>query len=196
MTRRNALTAALAFALLVSCTMTVRTPQAVAEPETVVLLSHGRSSSLVLPFAESEAVRYAFGDWRYYALGEKGSGDALAALLWPTAAAFGRRVTERGPDPRLGLAANVGIGWDEAFPIRVEREAVAALRGRLEALFAANLATRLYNPAPNLVFVRPPESYGVINNSNQKVAAWLEELGCEVRGVRLLSRWRVKGPAP
>ncbi|HUP66018.1 MAG TPA: hypothetical protein VM557_12150 [Thermoanaerobaculia bacterium] len=182
--------------LLASCTMTVRTPRAVVEPETVVLLSHGRSSSLVLPSADGRALRYAFGDWRFYALGRKGASDAAGALLWPTPAAFGRRETERGHDPMLGLAEHVGIAWDHAFPITVERSAVDALRARLESLFEARIETALFNPGPNLVFVRPLESYSIVNSSNQKVAVWLEELGCEVRGIRLLSRWRVETPAP
>ena len=195
MPRLLSLSLALALPLLVSCTMTVHPPHAIVEPETVVLLSHGRSSSLVLPSADGKALRYAFGDWRFYALGSKGASDAAAALFWPTPSALGRRETERGSDPVLGLAEHVGIAWDEAFPITVERSAVAALRARLEALFDARIETALFNPGPNLVFVRPLESYSIVNSSNQKVAAWLEELGCEVRGIRLLSRWRVE-PKP
>lgn len=182
----------LALPLLASCTMTVRPPATVENPETVVLLSHGRSSSLVLPFSDTEAVRYAFGDWRFYALGEKGVDDASKALFLPTPAALGRQVTPRGSEPDLGLAAHVGIGWDEAFPIQVERTKVDALLARLEALFQSGIESSLFNPSPNLVFVRPAERYSIVNNSNQKVAKWLEELGAEVRGVRLLSRWRVK----
>jgi hypothetical protein len=113
-------------------------------------------------------------------------------VLWPTQGALGRQRIEAAPARLDDLIAHLGIGIDEAFPLRVERAAVAALRQRLESLFEANRATLLYNPAPRLEFVHHPEPYTLFNSSNRKVAQWLRELGCEISGVPLLSNWRVE----
>lgn len=174
-----------------SCTTAIHPPASVIQPETVVLLTHGISSSLVLPDQQGRMVRWAYGDWRYYALGRDSVLEAIAALLWPTPAALGRRVVEGESEGPMAGLAEFGIAWDDAFSIRVERAAVTSLGQRLEALFAANLAGRVDNPEPNLEFVRHPEPYTLFNNSNRKIAQWLRELGCEVSGFPLLPRWRV-----
>lgn len=174
-----------------SCTTTIHPPASLTQPETVVLLTHGISTSLVLPDQEERMVRWAYGDWRYYALSRDSVWEAIAALFWPTPAALGRRVVQgQAEGPMAGLT-KFGIGWDHAFSIRVERAAVRSLGQRLEALFAANLASRVDNSESNLEFVRHPEPYTIFNNSNRKIAQWLRELGCEVSGIPLLPRWRV-----
>lgn len=183
-----------AAALSVSCATTVRPPAAPADPQTVLLLTHGRSSSLLLRDGEGDSTRWAYGDWRYYALGRKRVGDALAALLWPTPAALGRQQIDAEPEVREELLSSLRIGIDEIFTITVDRDAVARLEQRLQVLFAANLETLLYNPGPRLEFVRHPDAYSIFSNSNGRVAAWLRELGCEVSGVPLLSKWRVEPP--
>ena len=180
--------------LLVSCVTTVRPPATLVDPTTVVLLSHGISSSLVLADQEGRAVRFAFGDWRYYALGHTGIGDALAAILWPTPSALGRQVIDEATEEPDLLVAQLGIAYDAAFPIRVEREAVRRLREDLESQFLAHIDTRVYNPEPRLEFVRHPESYSLINNSNRKVAQWLRRLGSKVSGAPLMSKWKVVKP--
>jgi hypothetical protein len=136
--------------------------------------------------------RWAFGDWRYYARGRSGPYESVAAVLWPTRGALGRQAIGAAPAQLDDLIAQLGIGIDEAFPLLVERAAVAALRQRLESLFEANRATLLYNPSPRLEFVHHPEPYTLFNSSNRKVAQWLRELGCEISGVPLLSNWRVE----
>jgi hypothetical protein len=182
----------LAAMLLGSCTTVIRPPAETSDPEIVLLVTHGRSSSLILHGGE-DASRWAYGDWRYYALGRKESSDALAAILWPTRAALGRQMIERAPRTPADLVRRLGIGIDEIFAIEVSRESVARLEGRLQELFAANLDTLLYNPGPRLEFVEHPRRYSLVSNSNGMVAAWLRELGCEISGWPLLSKWRVAG---
>lgn len=184
----------LAGVLSASCTTVIHPPAAPADPETVILITHGRSSSLLLPDGEGHASRWAYGDWRYYALGRKGIRDAIAALLWPTPSALGRQRVESDPQTREDLLAWLGIGIDEVISITVRRDAAARLDQRLEGLFAANRGTRHYNPGPRLEFVRHPRAYSLVSNSNARVAAWLRELGGEVSGVPLLSNWRVEPP--
>lgn len=182
----------LAALLSVSCATVIRPPADPSVPETVLLVTHGRSSSLILRGDEGDAARWAYGDWRYYALGRKGSSDALAALLRPTRAALGRQTIAGAPESAADLVARLGIGIDGVFPIEVSREAVARLDERLQALFAAHLETLLYNPEPRLEFVEHPRRYSLFSNSNGRVAAWLRELGCEVSGMPLLSKWRIE----
>jgi hypothetical protein len=76
---------------LSGCTTVVVPPARVAEPARVALLDHGRHASLVLKTAESGMVRYAYGDWDWYAQGTTGAIEGSAAVLWPTRAALGRR---------------------------------------------------------------------------------------------------------
>jgi hypothetical protein len=185
----------LSLTLLVSCATLIHPPASVADPSTVVLITHGISSSLVFADQSGRAVRFAYGDWRYYALNQTGVGDALAAILWPTPAALGRQVIDGAAEQPDDLVAQLGIAYDEAFPIRVERAAVKRLREDLESLFLARVETRVYNPEPKLEFVRHPEAYSLFNNSNRKVAQWLRELGATVSGIPLLSKWRVKSTA-
>lgn len=191
MNRRFLLTLAALFAF-VSCTTTVIPPASVTEPEIVMLVTHGKSSSLLLPDGNERAVRWAFGDWRYYAEGETGPRATIAAALIPTPAALGRQVVDPAPDAANELIDSLRIGVDEAFPIRVERTAVARLQARLSSIFEANRETLLYNPGPRLEFIRHPQPYTLVNSSNRKVAEWLRELGCAIDGVPLLSRWRVE----
>jgi hypothetical protein len=190
---QHVLLLAIPLLMVVSCTTaTVTLPATVADPQTVVLLTHGKSSSLVLPDDDGGTTRWAFGDWRYYALGRKGPFESAAAVLWPTQAALGRQRLERSPVRLDDLITALGIGIDDAFPLRVERAAVDALRQRLQAIFEANRATLLYNPGPRLEFVHHPEPYTLFNSSNRKVAQWLRDLGCTVSGVPLLANWRVE----
>jgi len=41
-------------------------------------------------------------------------------------------------------------------------------------------------------FVPHPHNYTYFHNSNHVTAGWLRELGCDVRGPAVDSRWEVK----
>ena len=45
------------------CAMTFRPPVYPENPVTVVVLDHGRHSSLVLPRGDGGSVEYAYGEW-------------------------------------------------------------------------------------------------------------------------------------
>jgi hypothetical protein len=193
--RRPLLILLVAVMLSASCTTVIHPPTHPPDPDIVFLVTHGRSSSLILRGGDGNATRWAYGDWRYYALGRKESSDALAAMLWPTRAALGRQTIERMPRIPEDLILRLGIGIDEIFAIEVSGELVMRLETRLQNLFAARLDTLLYNPGPRLEFVEHPRRYSLVSNSNGMVAAWLRELGCEISGLPLLSKWRVAPPA-
>src|SRR5688572_25859227 len=81
--RRTSVTAFLFATLLflAGCTTTIVPPSAVAEPARVAVLDHGRHTSLLVELpGEGAMVRYAYGDWRWYALGQTGVLEGIAAL--------------------------------------------------------------------------------------------------------------------
>ncbi len=178
---------------LAACTNVVVPPAAPLRPSAVFLIDHGRHASLVLPGADSGAVRYSYGDWNYYALVKTGFFETSGAALWDTQAALGRRELS-GPPTAAGVRRAVRVGIEDLYELTVESDEVRRLRRRLDGLFRANLETRVYNAAYDLEFVHHPRPYTAIYNSNRVVALWLRDLGCRVRGPLLFSRWRVERP--
>lgn len=156
------------------------------------MLDHGRHSSLVLPHPDG-FVRYAYGDWRWYAEVETGATEASRTLLWPSAAGLGRSLTE-GDATASGVRAALIVGIQDLHEVRVETERVATLRTSLERLHRENHASLKYNAAYDLAFVEHPEPYAFWNNSNHKVAEWLQRLGCAIEGSAFWAWWRVKHP--
>jgi hypothetical protein len=160
------------------------------DPVPVFVLDHGRHTSLVLPAPDGSLHRYAYGDWRYYAERDTGMASGLAALLWPTQGALGHRVLP-GPATAEAVRSQVRVVIVELHDLRVERQRVERLRARLDALFA-QAQQRLDTPEVDLVFVPYPHDYSLGHNSNQMLADWLVELGCEVSRRPVLAGWRVQ----
>jgi len=182
-----------ALALLGGCTTQILPPRDVTDPARVFVLDHGRHTSLVLPTPEGGLVRYAYGDWRYYAERETGLGHAVAALLWSTPGALGRRHLA-GPPTAAMVRARVPLVIEMLYEIEVERARVEALRAELDAIFAA-AGRELDTPETDLIFVPHPRAYNLRHNSNTAIAAWLVRLGCETRGPAILANWRISQPA-
>jgi hypothetical protein len=162
----------------------------VTEPAHVAVLDHGRHTSLLLAVpGETEMVRYAYGDWRWYALQQTGIAEGIAALSGRQAA-LGRR---RLPGPLLPetVSRRVLVGVEEAIYFDADAHDVRRLIGELDAIFAAKAEERIDNTTYDLEFVPHPEPYGAFNNSNQMVARWLEMLGCRIEGSALYAAWRL-----
>ncbi len=176
--------------LLGGCTTTIVPPVSPADPRPVFLLDHGRHTSLVLPHPNG-LVRYAYGDWRWYAQENTGPWQGIAALLWPTRGTLGRRVLP-GPATEEGVRGSVRVVIEDLYELHVEAARVTALRDELEALFRANLASRTYSAASDLEFVHHPQAYSAFNNSNHMLVKWLTALGCETRGSGVFARWRLE----
>ena len=177
---------------LAGCATQVTPPPAVQQPGKVFLLDHGRHTSLVLSTPAGELVRYAYGDWRFYAERKTGPGYAIAALLWSTPGGLGRRRLP-GPPEATSVRAQVPLLIENLYEIEVERALIEALRAELDALFEAPVR-RLETPVADLVFVPHPRDYNLRHNSTTVIAAWLEQLGCEVSGPALLARWQIDQP--
>ncbi len=211
------LTCVCILSLLVGCTTTIRPPTDLQNPVTIALLDHGRHASLLLgpvsrddpstapstaPAAtqrtrETEPadapVLYAFGDWRYFALGEATFLRGVAAMLWPTPGTLGRKLLDPTiaiEDPAVGRY--LGLGVEHIYLIQVERAEVAALRARLHEPFASQVDQWVVNPGyASVTYVPYQDRYSLLYNCNHAVAAWLTALGCEVRSVSIDSAWRL-----
>jgi len=175
-----------------ACTTTIRPPAAVEQPERVVLLDHGRHSSLVLPDGRGGFIRYAYGDWTWYARSRTGVLEAIQALLLPSKAGLGR-ARFAGPLDAGTVDRRTGVVIEQSWTIRVEAARVRGLRSDLEATFEAGRKRAVENPRFGLTFAPHPSAYSYFQNSNHRAAAWLRELGCEVSGPAFAARWRVRG---
>lgn len=158
----------------------------------VFLLDHGRHSSLVLPAPDHHVVRYAYGDWSYYARVETGPYRGSSALLWPTQGALGRRELP-GPPTLAAVRQQVKVPVVHIFRLTVEAKKADKLRQRLHGIFEYNKSTLLYNHLYDLYFVHDPRPYDIAHDSNRQVADWLIDLGCRIRGgPPLFSNWKVE----
>lgn len=182
--------ALLASLVLAGCSTTIVPPATVADPAKAAVLDHGRHSSLLLERPDGTVVRYAYGEWEWYAKGQTGPGRALGALFVPSEAALGRRQLS-GPLSPASVKQQVREGFEDILVFDVERRRAASLARRLDDLFEGGGDRLVRNPGFDLDFVPIPTSYWVGRNSNLVTAEWLEDLGCRVEGASILSRWRV-----
>jgi hypothetical protein len=174
-----------------ACTTTVVPPRDPADPVPVFILDYGLTSVIVVPYAEGLRA-YAYGDWQYYALANNNALRGLAALAWPTQGTLGRGQLT-GPATASNVLEQVrGRGADGVHVVEVARASVERLAGRIDALYASQRATEVENADYGMSFVHHPQRYTWFWNSNHQTAAWLEELGCEVRGPAFASRWRIR----
>jgi len=171
-----------------SCAVRVAPPRQLNEPMPVFLLDHGHHSSLVLPGESGGLVRYSYGDWRYYALDRTDLFTGFNALFRKTPGTLGRRELP-GPQTAANVRSLIRIGIEQLFELHAEASDVGRLRGDLDNLFNAGLASRIYNVKMDLDFVPHPEPYTLGHNSNLMAARWLEALGIEVRGRPIVSNW-------
>ena len=168
---------------------TVVPPRRPVDPASVFLVDFGRTPSLVLTVGENEIVAYVYGDWKYYALRQQGAFESIAALLWPTQGALGRKEIA-GPPTAETVRAALGSEIQHVYEFEVEQRALGRLEAKLERLYHDQLSTA--TQSYGMTFVRHADSYTYWSNSNHMTAAWLQELGCEIRGPAFSSVWRVR----
>lgn len=174
---------------LAGCATTIVAPADPPDPVEVFVVDHGRTASLVIPASSGGMLRYAYGDWRWYALRETGPLHALSILLWPREGALGR--AELDSPPTLANVRTHLAQVERVLPVRVGRARVRAFEDEIERLYRSRLDTEVDTPATGLRFVHHPRRYTYFHNSNHMVAAWLRELGCRTRGRPFHSSWRV-----
>ena len=179
--------------MLTGCATHVSPPKSVPDPRPVFILDHGRHTSLVLSTPTGSLVRYAYGDWRYYADEDTSLRSGLAALFLRTPATLARRELPGPPEEGI-LLRQLRVGVQELHVLTVSGASADRLREELDALHALEPERHQYVAVYDLVFAAHPEPYTLWNNSNTKVAEWLRSLGAEVRGVALWPRWKIEEP--
>jgi hypothetical protein len=181
--------------LLAACagTYVVDPPSlAPSQPRTpVAVLDHGRHSSLVIGLPDGRMVRYAYGDWRWYAEGDTGAGQGVAALFEETPGALGRRVLP-GPLTRENVQRRVRIVIEQFLLLEVDAGAARHLVARLDAIAEAGRDRMLTNQAVDLDFFPHPVPYTEAHSSNRVLAGWLREMGANVEGDGLIADWRLR----
>jgi hypothetical protein len=192
--RWHALTAAAVALFLTGCVTTVLTPpQNPDNPRTVFLIDHGRHSSLVISTDGGELVRYAYGDWRYYADQDTSIASGAAALFWPTPATLARGEL-KGPADVDTLRGQLRVGVQEIHVFEVAGVDADRVAQYLDELHLDGVADHTYVAAYDMVFAPHPEPYTWRNNSASVLADWVEEMGVEVRGLGLVASWEVATP--
>jgi hypothetical protein len=157
----------------------------------VAVLDHGRHSSLVIGLPDGRMVRYAYGDWRWYAEGKTGAAEGYAALFQETPAALGRRVMV-GPLTAETLRRQVRVGIEDMLLLEVDAAAAQRLVDKLDGIAEAGRARMLTNQKVDLDFFPYPVPYTEAHSSNRVLAGWLREMGAEVEGDGLIADWKLR----
>ena len=155
----------------------------------VLVADYGYHSTLILPRAQGGLVEYAYGDWTYFGQNQKSVGTALHALLMSDQATLGRRVLYVPPE---GSALAAATGAKDVIRFEAPREKVAALERALDERYSSRLDSITFSEVHHLYFVKDGERYGVAHNCNHFTAHGLEQLGCRVEGLVMMSGFRVK----
>jgi len=179
--------------LLTGCAATLRPPEGLSDPAPVIVLDHGRHNSLVLIPAEDRVVRYALGEWAWYADRQTGLRQAFSALLIDTPSALGRAEL-RGTAPAC-WPVQVGSEIRSVLLFSAERSEVVRLVDEIDAHFLDPDLPPEFRPDLNLTFVPGPQPYRFGFNSNHQVVRWLESLGFTVSGPVAFGKLRPADPA-
>jgi hypothetical protein len=175
--------------LLPGCAWTVRPPVAVSDPVPVWVSQYGRHARVAVPSPdETKFIEYGFGEWNFYGREQRGFFSSLRAITGLGAGAFSRRELSPAPDGTLGPAQTGGLRSESLW---VERAQADALRAKLDARWEGNQHTVRTRGHDGIVVSRDPARYNLFNNSNHASARWLEELGCEVRGLPVQANFRL-----
>ncbi|MGY6629584.1 MAG: hypothetical protein ACXIUL_01115 [Wenzhouxiangella sp.] len=178
--------------LLSGCAATLTPPEAVSDPVPVIVLDHGRHNSLVLIPTEDQVMRYALGEWAWYADHQTGPRQAFSALFVDTTSALGRAEL-RGSDPAC-WPPQVGSEIRSVLRFSAERHEVARLVAEIDAHFRNPDLPPEFRPDLNLTFVPGPQPYRLGFNSNHQVVRWLESLGFTVTGPVAFGKLRPADP--
>lgn len=172
------------------CAATVYPQSNPVKPTAVYVADYGIHSSLLLPNGDGRYVEYAFGDWNFAAMNHCWPQDALGALLISFQSALGRRYItlepgETEPHPMHPAPHSIQVvdaSYDRVM--RVVRE--------MDARYNRNTSIVMHNPDNDMDYVKDSEHYWVANNCNHLTARCLEEMGCDVRGFVMLSKFAVE----
>ncbi|HSU65391.1 MAG TPA: DUF2459 domain-containing protein [Tepidisphaeraceae bacterium] len=184
------LTVSLLVLLLSGCAATVYPQPTPLRPTAVYVADYGIHSSLLMPNYDGRYVEYAFGDWNFAAMNHCWPQDALGALLVSFQSALGRRYITPEPGQTLPKPTH-----PEPHQLQVIYASDADVRRvvlELDARFRRSGSPAVHNSENGFDYVKDTEHYWVANNCNHLTARCLREMGCDVRGLVVLSRFDVE----
>ncbi|HEY7854655.1 MAG TPA: hypothetical protein VIB80_06040 [Aquiluna sp.] len=167
-------------------------PSEIQESRTVFVIDHGTHSSVAIETDSGQMMRYAYGDFRYYANRDTSLGAGAAALLWPTPSTLGRALLE-GPATKESLLRQLRVVVEIVYELQVEGDSADQLILELDEIHARKPAEHVDVPAYGLVFSPHPVDYFWGHNSSSVIAGWLREMGVGMFGWGLIASWRVVG---
>ena len=136
-------------------------------------------------------IRYAYGDWRWYAEGTTGVAEGYAALVQDTPGALGRRVLA-GPLTAETVKRQVRVGIEDMLLLDVDAAAAQRLVDKLDGIAEAGRARMHTNQDADLDFFPHPVPYTKAHSSNRVLAGWLRDMGAEIEGDGLTADWKLR----
>lgn len=187
--RLLAVCANLLFIALTGCAWTIHPPVTVDEPVSIFVTDYGRHTRVALPGGDRQLVEYGFGDWEYYGLEETDTLTGLRAITGFGDAAISRRQLPHTANAAEFLAIGGGSRSEE---LQVNADRAAALYQRLETEWRVVEKSAIPRRREGLLISKDSsQQYHLFRNSNHITATRLKELGCDVRGIPILSNFRV-----
>ena len=166
---------------LMACSMRLEPPTNLQNPVNVFVSDYGDSSGLIFALEGQNYLEYAWGDWEYMALNERGFFEMLEAGFFSQKSALGRR--EKSVQQEEDLAARFSA--EKLLKLEVEKEKQQALVRKLNERFQSlsdQDTAAIFNPYQDMHFVPSDTDYSVFYNSNHRVRDWLKELGVKTSG--------------
>ncbi|GMU83149.1 MAG: hypothetical protein AMXMBFR47_30200 [Planctomycetota bacterium] len=184
-------TLALAAALAASgCgPMHIRTPRVDGTAAALYLADYGGHSGLIFARETGELVEYGYGWWDWYALNHDRWYNVFPLFIVPGEGALARRTLPPAGNAEL---LRVRHGFEHVWEIRADRQRVDSLRDSLDAAFERRRDREVDNTETGMTCVPNERLYTLLFNCNSAVAEWLEAVGCEVRGQRLMAEFLIE----
>jgi hypothetical protein len=189
---RSTTAACMLSALLTSCSWTITPPPPATEPKVVFVSDYGKHTRVALQTGPHELTEYGFGDWHFYAKGDKGLASGIKAIATPTGSALARRTLPFTRDAAEFVAT---AGARRSERMEIEAALVNQLARALKARHQQNSSTAIHSEETGFTYVRDDLPYHLFQNSNHQAADWLEQLGCTISGTPILSNFRVTAPS-
>jgi len=163
-------------------------PTEPVEPVTVYVVDYGFHSRLILPDRTGKLIKYAYGDWQYFALQNRDVLTTLKALLIPTQGTLNREKLSNLNTLREIAEAQRRVNLLE---VEVAQEKMLKLREKLEDRFYQNIDSKITYNGDRSQFVKDDQDYTMFYNSNHQVVKWLEAMECKVKGIIILPSFQV-----
>lgn len=154
----------------------------------VFLTVYAQHTRIALPRYQEGFVEFGFGDWSYYALGQKGFWSSLRAAFFASPSALSRRELSWNTDP---LDFQLNAGGERSALLWVDSSLVQQLLDKLEDQWESLQAAKVFREEEGLGFAKWDRPYYLFKNCNYQTAEWLRQLGLEVRGWTLLSQFNI-----